>query len=98
MFCLSDIKVNIGMETEGNGSYGPVSVWAFNTWGQICSSFWDDKAADVLCKTKSYSGGVATVYPKAPSVPILISEYHCFGNESSFSQCKPDFGVCYKMK
>lgn len=86
------VKVNIGLELNG---FGAVSVRAFNTWGQVCSSFWDDKAANVLCKTKKFAGGVATVYHKPSSVPVLVSEYHCFGNESDFSQCKGDTGVCY---
>ncbi|VDI52977.1 deleted in malignant brain tumors 1 protein [Mytilus galloprovincialis] len=50
------VKVNIGLESEGgSNSFGAVSVRAFNTWGQVCSSFWDDKAANVLCKTKNFA-------------------------------------------
>ena len=95
MVSFSEVKVNIGLESKGISSYGSVSVWTFNTWGQVCSSFWDDKSANVLCKSKKYSGGVATVYPKTISVPVLISEYHCVGNETNFSSCKGDNGVCY---
>ena len=68
---------------------------AFNTWGQVCSSFWDDRAAHVLCRSKKFAGGVATVYPKTISAPVLISEFHCFGNETDISRCKMDTGVCY---
>jgi hypothetical protein len=49
--------------------------------------------SDSQCCWKKYSGGVATVYPKTISVPVLISEYHCVGNETSFSSCKGDNGV-----
>ena len=79
----------------GKSKYGMVSLNKYGVDGQICSSFWLDTNAMVVCRQLGFLGGRATIYKRSFTSPVLVTDYLCLGNESKLTDCKEDHGICY---
>ena len=45
----------ISSANDVNSSIGRIEVCVNDTWGTICSDFWDNEDASVVCKQIGYS-------------------------------------------
>ncbi|XP_021368435.1 deleted in malignant brain tumors 1 protein-like [Mizuhopecten yessoensis] len=90
-----DAMISLQSREPGKTSYGRLSVFRYNVAGQVCSSFWLDTNADVLCRSLGYKGGRATNYHRDQGVPIVVTDFMCKGTESALTECKEEMGICY---
>lgn len=60
-----------------------------NGWGTVCDDSFTESAAEVVCRMFGYSAGVARccAYSGEGSLPILMDEVTCNGNELSIFDC-----------
>ncbi|XP_019849591.1 PREDICTED: deleted in malignant brain tumors 1 protein-like [Amphimedon queenslandica] len=76
---------------EGTSSTGRVELCIIGTWGTICSDFWDNNDASVICSQLGYSpyGAVAAsgfFYPFS-LWPYHMIDLNCSGTENNFLNC-----------
>ncbi|XP_060597388.1 uncharacterized protein LOC132751247 [Ruditapes philippinarum] len=85
--CSVTLNISLTDNTEGvvkvtlNGYYD----------GYICDDDWDDNDATVACRMLGYTNGLAYFLKPQEvdeSLPILLDNVHCSGNESSLADCK----------
>ncbi|ESO92591.1 hypothetical protein LOTGIDRAFT_216664 [Lottia gigantea] len=67
---------------------GRVEVSVNGVWGSICNTGFDNREANVFCRTLGYSDGRAQVvsYPN-PSGPVFKSNFQCTGDENNLAAC-----------
>uniref|UniRef100_A0A1X7TQF9 SRCR domain-containing protein n=2 Tax=Amphimedon queenslandica TaxID=400682 RepID=A0A1X7TQF9_AMPQE len=72
-------------------SYGAVEVCSNGSWGSICSDFWDNNDASVVCKQLGYSpyGAIGSVvsYVSSSAQSHSIIDLNCTGNETTILSC-----------
>ena len=80
-------------------SHGFVEVKINGIWGSVCGTGFTDRTANIVCKQKGFRGGVAYTpgttnpfYTRTQTIvketsPILMTEVHCTGNETSLGKC-----------
>ena len=62
--------------------------------GTVCSKYWDDIDATVMCKIYgSWNNGTAKFLPRNETLPRLIYGVHCMGTEHSLAECQLDLNV-----
>ncbi|KAL5004337.1 hypothetical protein ScPMuIL_017793 [Solemya velum] len=76
-------------------SYGIVSAYRYGNWGRICTTFWDNNDAEVLCRQLGFAGGYAMQYRRSSGLPYVISEINCDGSEESLDDCDSEIQICY---
>ena len=62
------------------------------TWGTVCDDNWGLPDAQVVCRQLGFDGAIealSNAYFGAgdDSMPILLDDVICFGNEAMLSQC-----------
>jgi deleted-in-malignant-brain-tumors protein 1 len=62
------------------------------TWGTVCDDSWTLPDAQVVCRQLGFDGAIealSNAYFGAgdESMPILLDDVICFGNEITLSQC-----------
>ncbi|XP_045215975.2 scavenger receptor cysteine-rich domain superfamily protein-like [Mercenaria mercenaria] len=94
-----DPDVPVKLDTDRSfpeaGYFSSVQVYESEIWGRVCGLFWDDNDAGVLCRQLGYHDGVATYSSASLTVPLLISEINCVGNETNLSSCPQANSICY---
>ncbi|NP_999762.1 scavenger receptor cysteine-rich protein type 12 precursor [Strongylocentrotus purpuratus] len=73
-----------------NNREGRVEIFLNNQWGTVCDDDWGTPDANVVCRQLGYpSGGSArsSAYFGRGSVPILLDNVGCSGNERSLELC-----------
>uniref|UniRef100_A0A1X7TYN8 SRCR domain-containing protein n=1 Tax=Amphimedon queenslandica TaxID=400682 RepID=A0A1X7TYN8_AMPQE len=77
--------------TNSSLSYGAVEVCSNGSWGSICSDFWDNNDASVVCKQLGYSpyGAIGSVvsYFSSSAQSHFIIDLNCTGNEATILSC-----------
>lgn len=84
----SDTKVS-------SPSSGRVELFLQQAFGQICSTYFTEKEANVTCRQLGFSGGVPMVFGAAETLPFLLTGLHCNGDEDKISDCYKETQICY---
>ena len=68
---------------------GRVEVLYDDEWGSVCDDWFDENAADVLCRQLGYSSGLVMgrAYFGQSEGPIWLDDIRCHGNESTIFDC-----------
>ncbi|XP_071804824.1 scavenger receptor cysteine-rich domain-containing protein DMBT1-like [Asterias amurensis] len=72
---------------------GRVEVYFKCQWGTICDSIWGLKEADTVCRQLGYpsaSHAWSAAHFGQGSLPIILNQVACNGNESSLVECNHD--------
>ena len=71
-------------------SSGVVEVLYKGYWGTICSTGWDDKDAQVVCRQLGFNSGYATVNNSLSlgARPVWLEAVQCDGTEMSLKECR----------
>ena len=69
-----------------------IAVEGNSTWGTICDDNWDIRDAQVVCRQLGFDGALEAVSNArfgvgAQSMPILLDDVICFGNELTLAEC-----------
>ena len=66
-----------------------VSFSVGSVWGTVCDDFFDDNAADTICREMGFSSGTMldSVYDGDFSLTILMDDINCPAGSASFSSC-----------
>ncbi|XP_026992470.1 putative DMBT1-like protein isoform X2 [Tachysurus fulvidraco] len=88
---------NVRLAGGSHRCYGRVEIRHNDQWGTVCDDLWDPNAADVVCRQIG-CGKAVTAHQDAHfgkgSGEIWLDNVHCFGNESTITQCTHrGFGV-----
>ncbi|KAL4451936.1 hypothetical protein ABPG75_007598 [Micractinium tetrahymenae] len=70
---------------------GRVQITIGGKDGTICADGWDAKDAQVACRQLGLTGGTPASFG-SDSLPALVSNVACKGNESRLASCKYDIG------
>uniref|UniRef100_A0A672HCS7 Soluble scavenger receptor cysteine-rich domain-containing protein SSC5D n=1 Tax=Salarias fasciatus TaxID=181472 RepID=A0A672HCS7_SALFA len=88
----------VRLANGGNSSCsGRVEIFHFGQWGTVCDDFWDLLDAEVVCRQLGCGTARSALSNAAFGAgrgPIWLDNVHCYGNESSISDCRHSgFGV-----
>ncbi|XP_052281888.1 deleted in malignant brain tumors 1 protein-like isoform X1 [Dreissena polymorpha] len=74
---------------------GRAEVYVNGRWGTICDLYWEDRDADVFCKSAGFLGGEVTVLVASgdPAQPIWMSHVECTGTETDLRQCRASWDI-----
>ena len=86
------------MVNGSNSHTGRVEIYTNSTgglynarWGTVCDDAWDFLDARVVCRQLGYPDAVAALtsaHYGEGTVPILLSNVSCTGQESNLTTCK----------
>ena len=91
-FCdISDVQVRL--VGSSLASRGRVEIRYNGEWGTICDDYWGIAEAHVICRMLNYSGAEfaprnAFYGPGSASMPILLDNVKCRGDESTIAACR----------
>lgn len=69
---------------------GRVEIFHNGEWGTVCDDWWDIQAANVACRHLGFFSArraIRKAYFGPGSVPILLDNVRCRGDESSLGDC-----------
>ena len=97
---LTDEGLNLFSEhtnsiDELSPSSGKIQLFRQQAFGQICSTFFTEKEANVTCRQLGFSGGVPLVYEASETLPFLLTGVHCNGDEKRITDCYTETQICY---
>lgn len=74
---------------------GLVYVEQYGVYGTICLDGWDDKDADVVCRSRGFNGGKSfgTTQTYTRYDPIWLTGVDCKGTENRIQDCSVSFDV-----
>ncbi|XP_073243389.1 uncharacterized protein [Porites lutea] len=81
-----DIRLVNGFRREE----GRVEIFHNGEWGTVCDDWWDIQAANVACRHLGFFGArraIRKAYFGPGSVPILLDNVRCRGDENSLGDC-----------
>ena len=91
---LQPIDIRLSKDEDSVEEQGRVQVKFNGIWGRVCSSSWDIRDADVVCRQLNYLGARRLKVYTKPSSPVLdqvwMDNVHCTGLESDLSNCEFD--------
>ncbi|XP_041375843.1 deleted in malignant brain tumors 1 protein-like [Gigantopelta aegis] len=62
-----------------------------DSWGTICADSWDNADATVICRMLGHMWGIGHTVnknlQKDDSMPMLIQDVQCYGNETALGEC-----------
>jgi len=70
-------------------SEGRVEILHNGIWGTVCDDYFDERAAQIVCRSLGYSGGSVegSEHFGAGSGQIWVRHFSCNGDEQSLEQC-----------
>ncbi|CAI9723079.1 deleted in malignant brain tumors 1 protein-like [Octopus vulgaris] len=84
--CFNEkVRLNYGeLENEGQ-----VEVSLGSGWGSVCSDYWDNENAHVLCRMLGYETGLSYQdnHRQVPTLPVILNAVNCSGDERSIFDC-----------
>uniref|UniRef100_A0A8D9F791 Neurotrypsin n=1 Tax=Cacopsylla melanoneura TaxID=428564 RepID=A0A8D9F791_9HEMI len=88
-----EVRLNSGVSNVTH--LGRVEVKVFGEWGLVCDDKFGIKDADVICRELGFNMGAAETYTfnqplssnGSKSLPVLMDEVECIGNETSLRDC-----------
>ena len=88
----SDIHFQIRLVDGNNRTEGRVEINYNGVWGTVCDDNWDLPDAQVVCRQLGFDGALEALSNAHfgagdESMPILLDDVICFGNEAMLSQC-----------
>jgi hypothetical protein len=89
--------VGLRLVDGGSSMDGRLEVKLDNgTWGTVCDDNFYDEAAAVACRMLGHGATRAKAYSQAyfgkGSLPIVLDDVNCTGQEGSFYDCSKTFG------
>ncbi|XP_033754728.1 deleted in malignant brain tumors 1 protein-like [Pecten maximus] len=90
--CLSQSDVDefaVRLTDGFSNSSGRVEVFYDGQWGTICSGYWDDTDAEVVCRILGYSNYINYQYDAFPrgSGMVWMNSIQCSGTETTLYEC-----------
>ena len=78
----------VGGKSENEGR---VEIYYNNTWGTVCSYYWDNRDSDTLCLQLGYTGAIK--YYLSPlsdkeSSPVWMNRVQCNAYEICLGKCQ----------
>ncbi len=72
-----------------NSSEGRIEVFDSGEWGVVCSDFFDNNDAVVVCKQLGFSGveEIVDVAVFGGGGPVVLDDLSCTGNEDELADC-----------
>ncbi|XP_071095519.1 uncharacterized protein [Haliotis cracherodii] len=67
--------------------YGSIEVNRYGFWGPVCNVGWNNKDADVACRSMGFVGGVTFSGQIYSSTPMLVGKFNCQGGETNLTSC-----------
>ena len=67
---------------------GRLEVFMRGVWGTVCDDYFGNRDAEVVCRSLGLGGGVVGDTTGPTSMPILMDNVQCVGNEHSIFDCQ----------
>ena len=83
--------VTVKLEPSSSQTRGLIQVMYNNTWGSVCSEYWDLEDANVICRQLGYESAISTFTGITDGYSVTgtiwISRSACLGTETSIGDC-----------
>lgn len=90
LIAITDGSVRMNTTSSQSKLAGRVEVFYADKWGTVCHDYWDDKAADVVCRELGFKEAKSE-YKDAThgegSGPIWLDNVRCSGSETHLYKC-----------
>ena len=88
----TNLSFDIRLVGGNNRTEGRVEINYNGTWGTVCDDNWNLPDAQVVCRQLGFDSAIEAVSNAqfgagSESMPILLDDVICFGNEATLSQC-----------
>ncbi|XP_076465930.1 scavenger receptor cysteine-rich domain-containing protein DMBT1-like [Babylonia areolata] len=87
------ISLQGGIGDYANSS-GHVRVYQNGVRGRVCSTYWDDLDAKVVCRQLGFNKGQVYGLSSSFTGPFLMREINCLGSETSLFNCPAGNATC----
>uniref|UniRef100_A0A1X7UCA1 SRCR domain-containing protein n=1 Tax=Amphimedon queenslandica TaxID=400682 RepID=A0A1X7UCA1_AMPQE len=88
---LAQSCISGAVRLTSGSTYGAVEVCLDHEWGSICSDFWDNEDASVVCRQLGYSPygaiGPSATYYSSHTGSHKIIDINCTGAENHITNC-----------
>lgn len=80
-------STDIQLRMEDGNHYGYIEANRYGIWGPICSTGWNDSAANTACKQMGFLGGVSMYAYSRSTAPILLGGFNCSDSAQFLKDC-----------